>query len=429
MDAQPDTDFLPGDAALDEVIATPMLRTRPARPPSYAVENAALTSLADTLAESPSQVAQRLVDTALELTGADSAGLSLLERDATAPHFRWIATTGEYARYLNGTLPRDFSPCGTVLDRGEALLMQAPERHFPYVGRLHAPVREVLLVPFTRSGSLAGTVWVVSHVDSKHFDMEDLRIVTNLSRFAAAAVQTALLIEDLRDADRRKDEFLATLAHELRNPLMPLRLASQVLRHIEPGEHARMHSSLDIIDRQSALLSALVSDLMDAASIRSGKLSLHCQPVTVQEAFTRALETSQPQIEARRHRLEVRVPEHLVVVNGDVVRLTQALSNLLNNAARYTPVGGAIALAAQVAGEGVSITVTDNGEGIAPEAMTTIFNMFAQAPGAEKRPHGGLGIGLALVRRIAELHGGRLEAFSEGAGKGSTFTLWLPRVD
>ncbi|MFA9439165.1 ATP-binding protein [Uliginosibacterium sp. sgz301328] len=429
MDAQSDTDFQPGEVALDDVIATSILRTRPIRAPDYAVENAALTALADTLAESPSQVAQCLVDKARELTGAHSAGLSLLENDTAAPHFRWIAIAGEYARYLNGTLPRNFSPCGTVLDRGEALLMRSPERHFPYVGRLHAPVREVLLAPFRRGGSLAGTVWVVSHVDGKGFDMEDLRVLTSLSRFAAAAVQTAMLIDDLRDADRRKDEFLATLAHELRNPLMPLRLASQVLRHIEPGDHARMYSSLDIIDRQNALLSALVSDLMDAASIRSGKLSLHCQPVTVQEVFARALETSQPQIEARRHRLEVQIPDQLIVLNGDIVRLTQALSNLLNNAARYTPVGGCITLAVAAEADGVSITVTDNGEGITPEAMATIFNMFAQAPGAEKRPHGGLGIGLALVRRIAELHGGRLEAFSEGPGQGSTFTFWLPRAD
>jgi PAS domain S-box-containing protein len=232
-------------------------------------------------------------------------------------------------------------------------------------------------------------------------------------------------MQDLEKAAKNVNEFIAMLAHELRNPLAPIRTAVQVMAKAR-ADAETLESMRQTIDRQSAQLARIVDDMIDIARITRGSLVIDHEPVELAEVVRRALETATPAIEAARHGLEVQVPESGLVVHGDRDRLTQLLSNLLNNAARYTPPGGRIAVRAyREDGHGI-ISVRDTGRGIEPQVLERIFDMFVQGRSPLSRVGGGLGIGLALARRIAELHGGTLEARSEGEGKGSEFVVRLP---
>ena len=232
----------------------------------------------------------------------------------------------------------------------------------------------------------------------------------------------------LRVADVRKDEFLAMLAHELRNPLAPIRVSVQLLKQIDCADQPALEKARDIIERQSGLLSRLVDDLMDAASIRSGKAALDIATVNVSDVVARAMEQCQPLIEERHHQLHVALPEQPVCVRGDVHRLTQVLANLLANSAKYTPEDGEIWIDVAPAAHEVQIRVRDVGLGIAPEVLPLVFDLFVQSPEAQPRRAGGLGIGLALVKRLVELHGGAVTARSDGVGKGSEFVVTLPAI-
>ncbi|HSA72032.1 MAG TPA: PAS domain-containing protein [Burkholderiales bacterium] len=228
----------------------------------------------------------------------------------------------------------------------------------------------------------------------------------------------------LREADRRKDQFIATLAHELRNPLAPIRSAVEILARADAAEHDRAWSR-GVIERQVAHMSRLVDDLLDMARISSGKLSLRRERVTIAAVTAAALETSRPAIDAAGHRLVTRMSAADAVLDADPTRVAQVLSNLLNNAAKYTAPGGVIELHAdQVGGEAV-IAVLDNGMGFPPELAHQLFEPFAQWAPAEQSA-AGLGIGLSLVRGILDLHGGTIRAESEGPGTGSRFEVRLP---
>jgi signal transduction histidine kinase len=230
----------------------------------------------------------------------------------------------------------------------------------------------------------------------------------------------------LREADSRKDEFLATLSHELRNPLAPLRNAIQVLR-LSGGSHAAGTTKVhDIMERQVDHLTRLVDDLLELSRITRGLLELRRERVELAGVVRNAVETSEPLIVAARHRLDVSVPGETFWLEGDPVRLAQILSNLLNNAAKYTPEGGVITLSTRREGDKVAISVRDNGSGIAKESLSRIFDMFERGVRADARGQGGLGIGLTLSRRLAEMHGGSIEARSGGEGRGSEFIVRLP---
>jgi PAS domain S-box-containing protein len=230
----------------------------------------------------------------------------------------------------------------------------------------------------------------------------------------------------VREADRRKDEFLAVLAHELRNPLAPIVSSVQILR-MPQAELAR-GGALDVLDRQVHHLVRLVDDLMEVARITRGTIELRREVLSIEEPVRAALEISRQVIQARDHQLEVSTPRDALQVSGDRVRLTQVVANLLTNAAKYTPRGGRIQVLVERRGDVVSVSVTDNGVGVQPEAQERVFEMFARAGGSIERFAGGLGIGLSLARRLAELHGGNVTLSSAGEGKGSTFTLELPLV-
>jgi PAS domain S-box-containing protein len=233
--------------------------------------------------------------------------------------------------------------------------------------------------------------------------------------------------EALREANRRKDNFLAMLAHELRNPLAPIRNATEILRIKGPAE-GEIRVVRDIIDRQVRQMTRLVDDLLDVARITRGKIQLRKEWVDLAAVVGDAIESARPLLEASAHKLTVKLPPRPIHLDADPTRLSQILLNLLNNAAKYTPRGGHIRLAAERNGSEVVITVRDNGIGIAPEHLPHVFEMFSQVTPALERSEGGLGIGLALVRGLLDLHGGSIEAHSEGSGRGSEFTVRLPAV-
>jgi PAS domain S-box-containing protein len=230
----------------------------------------------------------------------------------------------------------------------------------------------------------------------------------------------------LRAADSNKNEFLATLAHELRNPLSPIRNAAALLGSSGDGSTERQARAREVITRQVDHLAHLVDDLLDVARISEGKIALRKEDVEIKGVIAQAIETAGPLIAAREHRLEVIQPERQIWVSGDPVRLAQSMGNLLHNAAKFTPKGGHIRVEVRLDGETVRIAVHDNGIGIADDNLPRIFGMFAQAAVPPDRAPEGLGIGLSLVSRLLEMHGGHLSATSPGIGMGSTFTVELP---
>jgi PAS domain S-box-containing protein len=230
----------------------------------------------------------------------------------------------------------------------------------------------------------------------------------------------------LREADRRKDEFLATLAHELRNPLAPIRNAARLLGLPAANEDQRTWAR-DIIARQVRNMALLLDDLLDVSRITRGQLELKKDYVELHAVIDTAIESARPLIDAKKHELAIHVPEGPVRIEADPLRLSQVLSNLLNNAAKYTDPCGQITLRAVVVGDDLALHVLDNGIGMRADSIPTIFNMFSQVSSVVDRAEGGLGIGLALVRGLVALHGGQVEARSEGLGCGSEFTIRLPR--
>jgi signal transduction histidine kinase len=234
--------------------------------------------------------------------------------------------------------------------------------------------------------------------------------------------------EQLRDADRRKDEFLATLAHELRNPLAPLRNALEILR-LRGNDPEVAEKARDLMQRQLTQMVRLVDDLLDVSRITTGKLEVRKQRVELQAVIRNAIETARPFIDMQRHSLEVRMPNEPLEIDADSTRLSQVFSNLLNNAAKYTPPGGRIELEAEREHGNALVRVRDNGIGIDPETLPRIFEMFVQADRSLERTQAGLGVGLTLARRLVELHGGRLSASSAGVGKGSVFTVCVPLAE
>ncbi len=557
--------------AVDDVIATADLFLRHPGQVDTSVLLDEVVSLSECLGSEPAQLLQRLVDAVLRLTRAGSAGLSLEDVDNGSAVFRWVATAGEFARYRGGTLPRYFSPCGTVVDQRQPALMRGPVRAFPYVSTMHLPLREVLLVPFNVNGRCVGTVWVVAHDDSKLFDATDLNVVQKLSAIAGAGVQavkaaealsqrqqeqaitlvrtqevavslqrwfnqapgfvallrgrahvfervnpayarlvgnrtlvgrsveealpetyaqgfgalldgvfttgtphvgqdTHLLMENspgtlteiyldvelqpvhdeagavvgilvqghdvtrqhnaaqqLLDADRLKDEFVATLAHELRNPLAPIRQAVPIVR--SPNATAAQRSwGLDVIERQVGNMALLLDDLLDVSQVARGRIALRPQAVSVRSLLEAAVEVARPVIDAKQHRLHLTLPLHSLCVMGDPLRLTQVFTNLLTNACRYTPAPGQIDVLLAVEADAVRVSVQDTGIGIDPSQQEAVFELFEQADKRLERGNSGLGLGLTLARQLVRLHGGALTLASEGLGRGSCFTVSLPRL-
>ena len=585
-------------ATLESVLCTEKLNRRPTRPPDYEKEGRALVSLAQALADSPGTILQRLTDTILEVFQADSAGISVLTEDEK--RFYWPAIAGVWKPHIGGGTPRDFGPCGDVLDRNCPLLFSHPERRYTYFQPVKPPVEECLLIPFYVEGKAVGTIWAIAHDDRRKFDSEDLRMLVSIGIFASATYQAVeqlralkeqadeqqnlaqtmretneelllssvrqhelaeqarqaekklhdsearyrrlfettkdgILILDLTsgkildvnpfmkellgysDGDftgkelweiglfsesasevavqelqakgyvryehlpfetkdgknievefvsnvyrvdhtsviqcnirditersrlerqtheqaealaelhQRKDEFLAMLSHELRNPLSAIFNSLHVLRLEDTGNPLQQKAK-GVIERQVGQLAHLVDDLLEVSRVITGRIRLHQERLEMRGIVERAIESARPLIDRRKHELSVSLPAEPIWLQGDPTRLEQVFVNLLNNAAKYTDEGGAIRISAQQASGEVVLCVRDNGVGIAPDLLPRIFDLFTQADRTLDRSQGGLGIGLSLVQKLAELHGGTVAAHSPGLGQGSEFIVRLPAL-
>jgi signal transduction histidine kinase/ActR/RegA family two-component response regulator len=290
-----------------------------------------------------------------------------------------------------------------------------------------APLGEIHAFPLMTRGKARGALLLALGPSARRLAGADLSLADSLASRAASALDNCLLYEEIQRADRRKNEFLATLSHELRNPLAPMRAALHMLRS-KSVEPERSRALLETMDRQVAQMTRLVEDLLDISRITRGAIELRRETLNVSSEIRNAIESCQGQLEIGGHEVVVKLPEETIQVVADRVRLQQILENVILNAAKYTEPGGRI----EVSGEGtlseVIIRVHDNGIGIAPEKLQQVWDLFVQVDESPDRIRKGLGIGLALVKDLVRRHGGTVEAASDGLGKGSTFTIRLPRA-
>jgi PAS domain S-box-containing protein len=295
-------------------------------------------------------------------------------------------------------------------------------------------VRSALSTPILNAqGEVLGFFEI--HNKEGGFTPTDQEKLLAVSHAASIAIQNALAYRriqqtetSLQDANRRKDEFLATLAHELRNPLAPIRNAVELMRRAN-GDAALREKARSMMERQVAQMVRLVDDLLDVSRITRGKLQLRKERVELAEVVRSAVEAARPVIDTHAHQLTISLPATPIHLDADPIRVAQMLANLLNNAAKYTEKGGHIWLTADAQDNQAVVSVRDTGIGIDPEHLPHLFEMFSQVAPALERSQGGLGIGLALVKGLVELHGGRVEAHSDGLGKGSEFMIYLPVLD
>ena len=286
-------------------------------------------------------------------------------------------------------------------------------------------LRSYMCVPLLIRGEILGVLGFVAAESGRLYNEHDLAVAEDLASRAAIAIENARLYGELKEADRMKNEFLATLAHELRNPLAPIRNALHLMR--EPAlDGDSNEAERAMAERQVVHLTRLIDDLMDVARISQGKIELQKQVVDLAAIVNQAVETARPQIDGRRHRVIVRLPAEVIWLEGDPTRLEQILWNLLNNAAKYSEPGCQIDLVVELDRLEAVLRVRDTGIGIKPELLPRIFEMFIQDGDHRDHACGGLGIGLSLVRTLVEMHGGSITAHSDGPGLGSEFVVRLP---
>ncbi|MCE9562147.1 MAG: PAS domain S-box protein [Planctomycetes bacterium] len=280
-------------------------------------------------------------------------------------------------------------------------------------------------VPLRVRGKTLGVITFIAAESGVLYDASDLAVAEDLAHRAAIAMENTELYRELRETDRRKDEFLATLAHELRNPLAPIRNGLQIMR-LAGNNKESVERTHGIMERQLGQMVRLVDDLLDLSRISRGKIELRKERIELASVVSSALETCDPAIKQQGHELTLKLPEEPVYIDGDRTRLAQSLCNLLGNAVKYSDKGGHIWLTVERQGGEAVVSVKDAGVGIAAPMLPRVFDMFTQVDRTLEKSQGGLGIGLAIVKRLVEMHDGRIEARSEGQGKGSEFVIRLP---
>jgi len=386
--------------------------------------------------ENPDSLYETLVDAALAITRAHGSKMQILQDSGQDEpgRLRLIAARGLGPRaeaFWSWVGPQSPSSSGqamltgarvVVTDVTECAVLAGTEDLDVY---LDSGIRAVQATPLlSRTGKLLGvlsTHWDHPHEPSAH----ELGVIDVVARQAADLIERRQNEEALRLADRRKDEFLMTLAHELRNPLAPARSAVDLMKRKDLAD-PDLRQARGLIDRQVTLMARLLDDLLDVGRIARDRLELQRQRVDLRTVMRGALELNATLVEAFKHELHVDLPPGPVVLDGDPVRLGQIFGNLLNNACRYTEAGGHIWVTVRLEDQMAVVTVRDSGIGIPPDQLSSIFGIFSQVDRSFERAQGGLGIGLHLVKRLVALHGGVIEARSEGEGRGSAFTVRLP---
>jgi signal transduction histidine kinase len=374
-----------------------------ARPPDYERESRTLRTLTTAVAESPGTALYTLPAAMIDAFRAGSSGVSLVRTEGDASRWQWVAVAGEWSNYVGLAAARDASA-------------------------LTPPAEDCLSVPIQGQGAVVGALWIVVHDRRRRFDAEDLRLLQNCAGCASAAYHAADSVAPsgqrvdplLPDADRKKDIFIATLAHELRQPAAAITTAIRVLRDL-PDERGRQRT-LDVLDRQAKHLRRLVDDVLDVTRIVEGKLELRKERVDVRDVIQEACAATARLFRARQQVLSTWLPTRTVWLYADRTRLQQVMTNLLTNAAKYTPHAGEVDVVVTADAESVTIRIRDNGMGIGADALPHVFDLFMQ----QTITSAGLGIGLKVVRELVERHGGSVTVHSEGVGKGSEFTVTLP---
>jgi signal transduction histidine kinase/DNA-binding response OmpR family regulator len=351
---------------------------------------------------------------------SDDPQLGLLRRSVASVGHRWFGDAVERVRKSGkletfGERPADAATGGP----DEPLLARDIGAAADF------PVDGMVIVPLSARGRTLGAMTLGLGPSGRKLDADALSMATDLAARAAIALDNARLYGKIQAEDRRKDEFLAMLAHELRNPLAPISNAVHILQ-VSEKDPAKLKWAIEVIGRQLRQLVRLVDDLLDVSRITRGKIELKIESIDATQVVAAAIETSRPFVDALEHTLTVLLPPEPLLVKGDFARVAQILANLINNAAKYTNEGGRIAVTAAREGANVVFRVRDNGIGIPADLLSSIFEPFTQIDRTLARSRGGLGIGLTLVRRLAEMQGGRVFASSEGPDQGSEFTVSLP---
>lgn len=376
----------------------------------------------------------KIVDAALTIMQSDFASMQMYYPErGTAGELRLLASSGlsQEGKDFWAWVGIDAgTTCAVAMRTGKRFISSDLQHCECVVGTpdhaafIQAGVGAAQSTPlYSRSGKLLGMIsthWKRNHTPSDR----DLNLLDILARQAADLIERKAAQDALTDADRRKDEFLATLAHELRNPLSPIRNALHIMRTAPTGEKAE--ELVAMMDRQVTHLVRLIDDLLDVSRLGQGKIDLRRERITLQRAVEDAIEASRPLIESGKHSLTVNLPDEPFWINADLTRMAQIISNLLNNAAKYTRQGGHINATVRKEDAYAVLSITDNGVGIPADMLPKVFELFTQVDRNLDRSQGGLGIGLALVKQLLEMHDGKIEAASLGIDKGSTFTVRLP---
>jgi PAS domain S-box-containing protein len=373
-----------------------------------------------------------MLEAAIELVGADKGNVQLVGADGV---LRIEAQRGfgrEFLEYFKEVATDDESACGRALRFGEQVIIEDIELDEAYAAlrpmARSAGYRAVVSTPLISADGVAQGM-LSMHFSGVHRPTElELNRLALYVRHASDFIHRCKIEQMLRQADQRKDEFLALLAHELRNPLAPIRYALTANRKADRTPEQRRWAD-DIIERQVTHMSRLLEDLLDVSRITRGKLQLKKEPAELTSVLAAAIETARPLLDSKQHRLSLDFPKEAVRFQADPVRLAQVFSNLLINAAKYTDPHGHIQLSVACDSREVVVRVRDTGIGISREMMPRLFEMFSQAETALARSQGGLGVGLALVRGLVALHEGTVQVQSEGAGRGCEFTVRLPLKD
>ena len=428
---------MPAETTVDAVISTELLNTRRERSRDFGRENAILQNLALGLADSDNTLLARLVDAAVSICDAGSAGLSLHgASESGEANLLWVAVGGAYAKYLGGTLPV-FSPCGVCLDRGRAELFSRPERVFTYLSDVRPEIVEALVIPMSAGGCSLGTIWIASHAEGPGFTLGDLAIMTTLANFTAAAL--TLLgreraaqerarrerqdREQAEDVNRRKDEFLSTISHELRTPLHAILSWSELL--IDGLSPADAREAAVSIHRNAERQAHLVDDLLDSSRFVSGP-RLDLRPIDLAGLVVAVVDSARPAFVAKGLTVRVARPSGAITVLADAPRLHQALANIVGNAVKFTPAGGTVQVEVDSDRTKAVVRIADTGVGMSASFLPRAFTRFSQADSSSSRRQGGLGLGLPIAREIIDAHAGSIEAHSDAPGCGATFTVTLP---
>lgn len=399
---------------------------------------------------------QSVTDSGRELTDAEFGAFFYNGQDECGDAFMLYTLSGASRDAVDGFGHPRATPIFKPTFDGEPAIRSDDITQEPHYGKMpphfdmakgHLPVRSYLAAPvISRSGDVIGGLFF-GHSKVAIFTERSERLITGLAAQAAMAIDNARLYDLTHKAaedrqtllsseraaraeaerlNRAKDEFLAMLAHELRNPLAPVSAAAEILRYAG-NDPKRVSQVSDIISRQIAHFTRLIDDLMDVSRVTRGLIRLETEPLDIKAVISAAIEQVKPMIEARQHSLKTFINAESTIVNGDRTRLVQVVANLLTNAAKYTPAQGEILLKVETDNEHAKIVITDNGDGIEASLLPHMFDLFTQGARGLDRTQGGLGIGLALVRAIVTLHHGEVQAFSNGPGTGSKFTVSIPR--